>query len=633
MKKFTILILLTTLINVFSFAQNPNVTFSDIKYWVGSGTNEAILVLYFPDDDPDNAYAWGYRWNDTQGSTTYLKQMLTDINNDDPRIDVTGLANNFVSFTYTDPDEGLDFEGCDGMWMHTGSGAINGEPLYDGDIFTFYCYLAGGNLNALTVIPVTDPYYRVTATCSLNGNINPSGESAVLAGSFIHYYFLPDYGYTLDSVLLDDENITNKIVNNSYTITRIAKNMTIHATFKAMDTYTVTATSDVNGTVTPNGDSTIFKDESILYYFAANQGYYLDSIILDETTNIIAQLSDTNTFLLENIQDNHSIRAVYTAFNTENTYTIHAGFGGEWATQLYGTISPVGDSTVAEGSSITYTFTPNIGYHVGSVTLGGIEKIQDIVNNSYTVSNIIQDDTLWVLFAVDKNNTITTNDILYWIGEGTNEVIFAVNWCNPGIAFAWGYRFEGNKVLVSKLMDDIKATDARFNYTDAGGFVSEITYKDSTYDLALTGDYWMYNVNEGFADGISSQYVYHNDIIEFGDESCGLSDDFWNSAWTTEITPVSVPLTTSIVSLHRSTIHSFVYPNPANDHTFISINGIKGNISMKIVDINGKLIKTEQFYVSESTVKRIETNNFTKGVYFIHLQNNNIIQTNKMIVY
>ena len=144
--------------------------------------------------------------------------------------------------------------------------------------------------------------------------------------------------------------------------------MAIRAVFKAMEQYTVTASSNANGTISPSGDSIVWEGEYIGYYFAANSGCFLDSLILDETENIVAQLQFNTFFLLDDIQSNHTLRAVFADTTTQPSFTIHAGLGDEWASQLYGTISPVGDSTVVAGSSITYFFTPNAGYRLGSLT-------------------------------------------------------------------------------------------------------------------------------------------------------------------------------------------------------------------------------------------------------------------------
>ncbi|MBP5190429.1 MAG: hypothetical protein J6031_05900, partial [Bacteroidales bacterium] len=53
---------------------------------------------------------------------------------------------------------------------------------------------------------------------------------------------------------------------------------------------------------------------------------------------------------------------------------------------------------------------------------------------------------------IPEEATIAASDILYWVGEGQNQVVLAVNW--PDTALAWGYRFNGNKT-VGEMMNDI----------------------------------------------------------------------------------------------------------------------------------------------------------------------------------
>ncbi len=704
MKKFTILTLLIIASRLLSFGQLPNITASEIKYWVGSGTNEAILVIYYYDENPDDAYAWGYRWN---GSKT-VAQMLSEINNADNRLNIEGVSSGYIeAFEYNDPIAGLNFDGWGNFgWMYSVNteiaAAVSSQPVLDGDVVTFYAmpFSPGnpGNFGTFSVIPVPNPTPTTTYTIHSGfggeyateayGSISHVGDSIVGEGSNITYTFTPNPGYHVGSVTLGGVEKIQDVVNNSYTIENIMQDDTLWVLFAVDKNNTVTG-NDIVYWIGEGSNEVIFavnwcdpqvafawgyrfNGEKVLvskvmedikavdsrfdythgggmisdityndnsYNLALAGGYWMYNVNEESVDkgfetkyvypNDIIEFGDESCGLSDDFWNNVWTTAItpVSEYIDQSTYTIHAQCG------VYGTISPMGDSTVAKGSNITYTFTPVDGYHAGSLTIGGVEKIQDVVNNSYTVSNVIADDTVIVLFAVDKNNTVTSNDIVYWIGEGTNEVIFAVNWCEPEIAFAWGYRFNGEKVLVSKVMEDIKAADSRFDYTDGGGYITEITYQDSIYNLALAGDYWMYNVNEGYADGINNQYVFHNDIIEFGDESCGLSDDFWTYVWTTAITPVSVPSTTSIVSIQQAAIHVSLYPNPANDYTYLSIDGIEGNISMKIVDISGKIIRAEQFYVNNNTVKQIETATFAKGIYFIHLQNNNRSQTQKLIVY
>ncbi len=137
---------------------------------------------------------------------------------------------------------------------------------------------------------------------------------------------------------------------------------------------------------------------------------------------------------------------------------------------------------------------------------------------------------------------ISTEDILYWVGNGTHSAILAVNWCAPEMAFAWGVHFDGDSALVADLMHTIAIYDGRFSYAANGSMMSDITFQNGTYDLSLQGSWWMYNINGMSAmNGFMDQYVYDGDLVKWGDESCGISDEFYNYIWTAEILPVSLP--------------------------------------------------------------------------------------------
>lgn len=141
--------------------------------------------------------------------------------------------------------------------------------------------------------------------------------------------------------------------------------------------------------------------------------------------------------------------------------------------------------------------------------------------------------------AVDA--TIDADDILYWVGEGSNDVVFIVNWCDTAIAMAWGVHFNGDSITVADILDTIWEYDDRFTFDATGGFVNDIMYEDDVYNLSLQGSYFMYNVNGGFAMGIESQYVHDGDYIKFGDEMCGTADADWNYTWATPVVPVPAP--------------------------------------------------------------------------------------------
>lgn len=143
--------------------------------------------------------------------------------------------------------------------------------------------------------------------------------------------------------------------------------------------------------------------------------------------------------------------------------------------------------------------------------------------------------------AVDA--TIDADDILYWVGEGSNDVVFIVNWCDTAIAMAWGVRFSGESAIVSDIFHTIELYDERFN-VEGTSFVSNITFADGIHDNYSTSMYWMYNVNGVTASNYADQQeVHHGDVIKFGDAACGIITDsvMYTYAWTTPIQPVELP--------------------------------------------------------------------------------------------
>lgn len=54
-------------------AAAPSISFSDIKYWVGTGTNEAAFVVQWNDSKNPDALVWGFRWNGTATGADMIK--------------------------------------------------------------------------------------------------------------------------------------------------------------------------------------------------------------------------------------------------------------------------------------------------------------------------------------------------------------------------------------------------------------------------------------------------------------------------------------------------------------------------------------------------------------------------------
>lgn len=137
MKKGILLNAVVTLTALFGLqkavAQTP---FDDVQYWVGSGTDSALLVVDFLDNTWDTCYVWGVRFD----GTTTGEDMLNLVAGDDVNFSVN-IGGGFLNDIYYGSHLG---EGSNpnfwGTWSGTAianlaSNSGIGEVVNNGDIF------------------------------------------------------------------------------------------------------------------------------------------------------------------------------------------------------------------------------------------------------------------------------------------------------------------------------------------------------------------------------------------------------------------------------------------------------------------------------------------------------------------
>lgn len=115
-----------------------------------------------------------------------------------------------------------------------------------------------------------------------------------------------------------------------------------------------------------------------------------------------------------------------------------------------------------------------------------------------------------------KNISISSSDIQFWCGTGSNEAIVVVGWddSSPAMAYAWGVRWNGNVVAID-LIDSIATYDSRFSYQFGGGMISDVEYSENGNTLASDMNYWCYYLNGDWAMmGYGNQDIVDGDYIE-----------------------------------------------------------------------------------------------------------------------
>ena len=225
---------------------------------------------------------------------------------------------------------------------------------------------------------------------------------------------------------------------------------------------------------------------------------------------------------------------------------------------------------------------------------------------------------------------IEFSDILYWVGEGENEIVFAVNWNEPNRCLAWGYRFNEETVTVKEVMDAIAIADRRFSYVPGDWGVDDIIFNvdaDETH-YTLVGSYWMYNLNGSLAMlGYDQQPLVNGDFIKWGDISCATEIAEWTYVWTQEVEPVW--MNTGVVENQANTLS--VYPNPAVNEIFVTVENAGLN-TISVYDIQGRMVSTESVEAMAGEQVRISTEMLNAGVYFVTVSNESAVRTAKLVV-
>ena len=256
------------------------------------------------------------------------------------------------------------------------------------------------------------------------------------------------------------------------------------------------------------------------------------------------------------------------------------------------------------------------------VKWGDVSCGVDLGNYSYVWTKEVA-----AVYPLADEAMIDFSEILYWVGQGENEVVFAVNWNEPNRCLAWGYRFDGESKILKEVMDDIAAADDRFAYDASFGYVSDLTFDDGDLHLALAGMYFMYNIN-GYAAwyGFDEQTIVNGDFIKWGDESCGTEIAPWTYVWTQEVEPVWMPN-----AVNEGVMSLSVYPNPAVSETFVTISDAGMN-EISVYDMQGRLVNKMSVVAMEGEQVRVSTETLNAGVYFINVNSESAVRTAKLVV-
>ena len=229
------------------------------------------------------------------------------------------------------------------------------------------------------------------------------------------------------------------------------------------------------------------------------------------------------------------------------------------------------------------------------------------------------------VYALGEEATIDPSEIIYWIGEGENEAIFAVNFADPeDVCYAWGFSFAGESVTIKGMMEAMAEVDHRFAFNDTpsswgGMMLTDLTFNYNEVHYELNGYNAMYNVN-----GVQSWYTFDEQIVEngdfvkWGDYTIGTEIAPWVYVWETPVQPVSVYDAVDEVEAASLSI----YPNPATEVLYVNAENLN---RVEIYDMTGRNVMT-------TTMSVVDLRGMETGVYFVTVRTENAAKTTKLVV-
>ncbi len=91
--------------------------------------------------------------------------------------------------------------------------------------------------------------------------------------------------------------------------------------------------------------------------------------------------------------------------------------------------------------------------------------------------------------------------------------------------------------------------------------------------------------------------------------------------------------TSGLNDIESNQIIVTLYPNPTENSTKLVVNGVDGNVSIVITDVQGRTINTINTKALNNTIEQvIDVANFAKGVYYVRIINDKFNKTQKLIV-
>jgi len=252
---------------------------------------------------PDNGYAFRYD-NNNNGM---LDRNVDEGGSDYPCwLRIVKVGNVFSAYYREDTSD---------PWNHIRTQTINSATTVQ-DVGLFVCSYDRNDrseadfreFNIIGTLPGST--YTITASSGTNGAIDPVGSVEVNENADQTFNVVPNTGYAVavNGVTVDGGPAT--LTDGQYTFPSVNANHSIDVTFTPL-IYTITATANSNGTISPSGNVSVDYSENKTFEVTANEGYQVDTVTVGPPSTTVSLIDDEYTF--ENVMTDYTIDVTFSA--------------------------------------------------------------------------------------------------------------------------------------------------------------------------------------------------------------------------------------------------------------------------------------------------------------------------------
>ena len=267
--------------------------------------------------------------------------------------------------------------------------------------------------------------YLITAYAGRHGQSEPGGIIAVdRPGSYLPFYFKPDPGYQVDTVIVDGKSLG---AVSEYLFYNITSNHELLVTFRPANTYKLWSESGIGGRIEPSEDQTVFTGDSVEYSIIPDTGYAISDVKVDNIS-----VGIVSKYEFENIKMNHQISATFktiappVAQFDANLINGFAPLTVQLINQSTGIIQSYkwefSDNAASVLPAPVHTFATPGTYSV-SLTVAGPGGTHTQVKENWIN---VQKDPVKIEFQVDQRMGVAP--LMVQFIENTQETIFTHEW-------------------------------------------------------------------------------------------------------------------------------------------------------------------------------------------------------------